>query len=159
MLTQSRLKEILIYDQEAGLFRRKIDVGGAKIGDIAGTDNGDGYLKIRVDGKSYKAHRLAWLYVMGRWPEKDIDHINGVRCDNRIVNLREATRAENKQNTRTANVNNGSGMLGAVRRNDRWQAKIRVNGKQLHLGTFDTAEDANAAYLKAKATIHPFSTL
>lgn len=119
MLTQAKLKELLEYDPISGVFRRKINIGGAKIGDIAGTDNGDGYMKIRVAGKSYKAHRLAWLYVMGRWPKNDIDHINGVRCDNRIINLREATRAENKQNTRKANSNNRTGLLGVMPRNGR----------------------------------------
>lgn len=158
MLTQSRLKELMSYDPNTGEFSRKISRGGAKVGDVSGTNN-DGYMQLRVDGKSYKAHRLAWLYVMGRWPDKDIDHINGVRCDNRIVNLREATRAENKQNTRLAHADSRSGLLGVVRHRSQWQARIGVNGKKLHLGSFETAEAAHAAYLAAKAEVHPFSTL
>lgn len=107
------------------------------------------------------AHRLAWLYVHGRWPIADIDHINGIRDDNRFTNLREASRAENNQNIRSARSHAISGLLGAHwhRQSGLWYMRIKVDGKSFTKGMFATAEEAHAAYLKAKAEHHPFSTI
>lgn len=158
MLTAERLREALHYDHETGVFTwRSRTSNRVKIGDIAGAIDLNGYRLIGVDGRLYKAHRLAWLYVYGRWPVKQIDHINGVRDDNRFANLREATSGENHQNI-TRRSDNTSGFIGVTwhRQNMKWMAQIRVDGRYHYLGCFNTSEEANAAYLKAKADLHTF---
>ena len=161
-LTPERLREVLTYDEATGVFRWKIRVAQrAKAGDVAGSAHSDGYRHIRVDGAMYKLHRLAWLYVYGRWPSAHIDHVNGIRDDNRLANLREADNAQNHQNKKRAQSNNASGYLGVCwhSQNRKWRAQIQAEGKKVQLGYFDTPEEAHAAYLKAKAELHPFQTI
>ncbi len=98
MLTAERLRELLTYDPETGHFRWVFTKGCRAGGQIAGTVRRDGYLCIAVDGRKHKAHRLAWFYMHGRWPHPEIDHINRSKLDNRLCNLREATRVENNAN-------------------------------------------------------------
>jgi len=137
MLNQILLKKLLNYDENTGIFTRRISLHGkVKVGDIAGTIANDGYCHIRVDSKRYQAHRLAWLYVHGEWPTNQIDHINGIRNDNRIANLREATRSENQQNRKTSNYNSTSGYLGVSVNKDAYTSYIRLNGKIIYLGRF-----------------------
>lgn len=161
MLTQARLKEALHYDRKAGVFTWREPRPGLRVGDTAGCLRPDGYVVIRIDGVLYRANRLAWLYVHGRWPAADAEHRNGVRSENRIRNLREATRSQNLQNLRRAKTNNASGLLGVClhRRSGKWRATIKANGKQQHLGLFTNKNEAHAAYLKAKRELHPFGTL
>lgn len=161
MLTQERLKEVLDYDPGTGLFRwRSYRCGRALAGAVCGTDNGKGYLTIHIDLVHYKAHRLAWLYVHGVWPEDRIDHINGIKGDNRLANLREANKFTNSQNQRRAQSHNKCGYLGVHQRdNGRFRASIRVNSKLLSLGTFDTPEHAHKAYVEAKRRLHEGCTL
>jgi hypothetical protein len=162
-LTAERLRELLHYDPGTGAFTRKVDVKlrgervAASKGDAAGYLT-DGYLLCRLDGRIYKCHRLAWLYVHGEWPKQQIDHINGVRNDNRIANLRDVSHQLNMQNIKTSR--GASGVLG-VNKNGRsgWQAKITVENKPLSLGTYRTPEAAHAAYLEAKRRLHPGNTL
>ena len=99
-LTAEWLRAVLDYDPKTGLFHWRIDRGGrkARIGALAGSFDATGYIQIMIDGKNYKAHRLAWLYVTGNWPIGDIDHLNGERANNRWSNLREATKSINQQN-------------------------------------------------------------
>ena len=158
MLTQERLKELLDYDPETGVFVRKASRGTAKAGSVAGCMYNTGYIMIRIDSKDYTAHRLAWLYVYGCWPTNQIDHINRVKDDNRLCNLREATQSENNWNVGKYK-NNKSGLTGVSWHNStkKWQAQISVNGKLIYLGLFDTPEEGHAAYLKAKAAHHKFS--
>jgi hypothetical protein len=99
-LTQSRLKELLIYDPDTGIFRRRIACGIAVAGSTPGNINAMGYLDISIGCKRYYAHRLAWLYVYGEWPSLEIDHINCDRLDNRISNLRDVTHHQNMNNLR-----------------------------------------------------------
>ena len=157
-LTQSYLKERLHYDPETGIFTWAVGCKGNRAGDAAGSLKPSGYRQIMIDGRLYRAHRLAWLYVYGKWPADLIDHINGLRDDNRIVNLREATAAENQQN-RTANANNASGFMGVYwhKRDCKWRSHIKIEGRVKHLGCFDTPETASAAYLDAKAELHTFN--
>lgn len=160
MLTQERLKELLEYDPETGVFVRLVARTNAREGSIAGSTHSQGYLTVWIDGKHHKCHRLAWLYVHGRWPASMIDHINGVKTDNRIANLREATRSENIQNRSTAYSNNkSSGVLGVYwhEQAGKWQAKITTNGRSRSLGLYHDKGLAEAAYLEAKATSHPFA--
>jgi len=110
-LTVERLKKFLEYSSDSGVFTRRVATGGSKVGDIAGTKHRTGYIHIRVDGKKYSAHRLVWLYKYGVFPSRDIDHINHVRDDNRLSNLREVSKQENMQNSSKYSTNT-SGVVG-----------------------------------------------
>jgi len=112
---------------------------------------------MRISGRMYRAHRLAWLYVHGKWPENEIDHINGVRSDNRISNLRDATTAENRQN-HAIRRDNTSTVPGVDwhKSVQKWRVRIRVPGKRITVGFFKNLEDAAAARARAKAELHAF---
>jgi hypothetical protein len=155
-----RLRHVLKYDSETGAFSWRIQNGQrGHIGALAGSPDGQGYWRIQIDGGKYKAHRLAWFYVYGEWPVM-IDHINGNKLDNRIANLRSVSHAENHQNRRFANANTEVGVLGVdYKKNQGFRARITRAGKQIHLGYFPTAQEAQAAYLDAKRLVHPFGTL
>lgn len=160
MLNQKILKTLFSYDSATGDFTRLVRTSNnTKVGEIAGYLRVNGYVEIRINWEPYLAHRLAWLYMHGNWPVEQIDHINGVRNDNRFCNLREATRSQNLQNVFKPSVNNTSGLRGVVyhKRDKKYQAQIRVDGAQKHLGSFNTPEEASAAYLAAKKIHHPFS--
>jgi hypothetical protein len=159
-LTAQRLRELLHYDPETGLFTRLVvTCNKVKIGDVAGSLHYSGCLNIRVEGKIYQAHRLAWLYMTGAWPTSDIDHMNGRRADNRFCNLRDVERVVNNENQRSAKRSNKTGLLGANPWQGRFMSQIQVRGKKIYLGMFDTAEEAHAAYLKAKRIHHEGNTL
>lgn len=151
MISQCRLKELLTYDKETGLFVRNSN------GRLAGSKMTGGYIRVRLDGDVYLCHRLAWLYVHGRLPDNGIDHINGVTSDNRLQNIREADHSQNGQNQHVVRRNK-HGMPGVkwVESRKKWAAKIRVKGKEIHIGLYDCPEDASAAYLSKKKEIHPF---
>ena len=157
-LSQERLRELLDYDLLSGVFKWKVSTARRiKVGDVAGSPKRFGHLQIMVDGRFYKAHRLAWLYVHGRWPVEQIDHINGMPSDNRITNLREVTCAENQQNQRSK----PNKLLGVSwhTKSNKWQARILVHGVLKHLGVFVTPKEAHVAYVAAKHEYHPFGTL
>lgn len=161
ILTAERLRTLLHYDPLTGMFTRLVSVNKAREGDAAGSRHNEGYLHISVDGRRYLAHRLAFLYVHGRFPAADTDHINGQRDDNRLSNLRETSRSENLQNLRRAKSHSQSGFLGVSwhKAAKQWRAEIRVSGKYVYIGLFPTAQLAHAAYLHTKSTLHPFGTL
>lgn len=155
MLTAERLRHLFSYNPDTGVFTRRISLSNrVKVGEeIVGSPNEKGYLRFHVDGWLYKAHRLAWLYVHGEWPDQ-LDHINGDKADNRIANLRLATTKQNHGN-RPKNRNNTTGYKG-VHLHDKngrlakpFVATIYVNGRGIHLGMFATAEAAHAAYVAA----------
>ncbi len=162
-LTAEVLRNLLSYDAETGIFTwRGKPNGRVAHGAQAGTLLPNGYVRVKLHRKLYLAHRLAWFYVHGVWPENEIDHINRTRSDNRIANLREATKSENLQNQISAQRHNTtSKLLGASWHEGRqkWQAQIYINGKAKYLGLFKTKEEAHAAYLAAKRELHPFSTI
>ena len=157
-LTQSHLKELLHYDPDTGVFTRKVTRSGrAKAGDVAGFTV-HGYRGIMIAKKNYRCHRLAFLYMTGRFPEAQIDHINGNRSDNRWINLRQANNAENMRN-RGRQSNNTSGFKGVNKKTDHarknpWRATIHLNGKSKSIGHFKTPEEAYAAYSTAADKIH-----
>ena|SRR3990172_4112737 len=158
-LTDSRLREILDYDKITGIFRWRVARRGVKAGDVAGSVDTGGYRQIGIDGQSYQASRLVWLYVYGAWPKAKIDHKNTARDDQCFENLRDVTPSGNAQNQRQARRNNKTGLLGVHSHNEKFRAQIRLNGKLRHLGLFDTAESAHAAYVSAKREIHITCTI
>lgn len=160
-LTAERLREVLDYDPETGVFTRLVWTSNCvRVGDaVRGCPDGDGYLRIRVDKASYQSHRLAWLWVHGEWPVYQIDHINGVKHDNRLINLRDVTQSVNTQNLKRARANNASSLLGVAPDYHRWKSQITADGVTFHLGTFDTPEEAHRAYIGAKRLLHPGNTL
>ena len=158
-MDQQRLRELLDYDAETGVFTWRVSQGRGYAGAVAGTVRQDGYIAIKLDGRLYKAHRLAWLHEHGEFPDDEIDHINGDRSDNRPGNLRVVTRLINAQNRRRSQSNNRAGILGVSRHRNRWQAQIEVAGKNKHLGCFNTQEAAHAAYVAAKRQTHEGCTL
>ncbi len=146
-LTAEYLRSVLHYEPETGIFTWKVRTANrVKVGDVAGCPDGRGYLQIRVQSRKYQAHRLAWLYVYGEWPKDQLDHINRIRTDNRISNLREVTNKQNLQNAGKRS-NNTSGHSGVrwYRQSSKWVACITHNYKRIHLGFFATIEEAIAA--------------
>lgn len=161
-LTQERLKEVAVYNPITGEFRRPERIGsrgrmrgGHLLGHVHRTL---GYIQIRIDFILYFAHRLAWLYMTGEWPDH-VDHINMVKTDNRWVNLRSGTGSFNLQNRRAPNSNNMSGYLGVVRSKGKYAARIMLNGRGIHIGTFADPERAHLAYVKTKRELHPGCTI
>jgi hypothetical protein len=160
-LTAHRLRELLSYNQETGVFTWRVSRGGVSAGAQANSKDHRGYMRVRIAGVDYATHRLAWLYVTGSWPDHEIDHINKIKTDNRFANLRDVTATINMQNQIAAMTHGKSGFLGVTwhKNGQRWQAQIKVSGKNIHLGLFSTAEDAHGAYLSAKRALHEGCTI
>jgi hypothetical protein len=147
ILTQTLLHSLLDYDPTTGVFKWRVNrAGNALQGQTTGSVNTTGYIQIKLNGVKYSAHRLAWLYVHGAWPEFDLDHVNRDRQDNRIVNLRKATRAQNCQNQKQRS-DNTSGVKGIhwCKIKQRWIAQATIDGKRKQLGAFTDREAAIAA--------------
>lgn len=166
ILSADRLREVIDYDHNTGVFIRKTRLAQRhQVGDRADVEVAAiqlrGYRRVSLFGQRFLAHRLAWFYVHGKWPEKHIDHINGIRGDNRIENLREADDRLNLENLRKAKSTNKSGFLGVHlhKQTGRWRARIEVRGKFVHLGLFDTPDEAHGVYLKAKRELHEGCTI
>lgn len=153
ILTQERIRELLTYDPDTGLFCWRKTRRNAK--GFAGTTDPRGYVRISVDRKVYLAHRLAWLYVHGTWPANEIDHINRVRNDNRLSNLRDTSRTVNTQNV-GVRKDSACGLRGVGwhKAQRKWRARIQANGVCHELGYFLTASEAKAAYDLAALTLH-----
>lgn len=161
MITQELLKSLLHYDPETGIFKWAAARPWIVVGREVGSVGRRGHVQINIYRKAYKAHRLAWLYMYGESPTKDLDHINGIKTDNRIANLREATRSENMQNVYAPCGNSKSGIRGVMwyKQTHKWHAQLSLNDKKIHIGFFNTKEEARDAYIAAKKRLHPFSTL
>ncbi|MBR8025222.1 HNH endonuclease [Burkholderia cenocepacia] len=154
-LTHEKLLEAIHYDPETGIFTRlKSSSHRAVIGPIKGNPMGAGYKAVSIGSRQYYMHRLAWFYIHGEWPKHQIDHINGDRTDNRLANLRDVPHAENMQNMRKPKAYSATGLLGVAKFRGKFRAEIRIDGKKKHLGVFDTAEEAHAAYMSAKRAYH-----
>lgn len=165
MLTCEILRQLLNYDPVTGVFTWKIRPGSDQptnswntrfVGKVAGSRNRYGYLSIRVGSRAYRAHRLAWLYMTGGWPQDEIDHIDCDKLNNRFSNLRDCGHAENAWN-RPAQRGNKSGLKGVSLSSKgarRYYSSIRASGKRVHLGCFHTAEEAHSAYVEAATRLH-----
>ena len=158
-MDQEELQQLLHYDPNTGTLTWKARSGDGRearrwntryAGETAGHKTSDGYVCVVIGGKQYKAHRLAWLYAKGRWPDLSIDHINGDPLDNRISNLRDVSHAENCRNQGVPK-NNTSGHVGVClnKRRKKWHAYYRHNGKNVHLGLFNCPTAAAITRMRA----------
>lgn len=143
-LTAEYMRSIINYDPKTGVFR-----WNNRANKLAGSINNEGYLHIGISYKIYKAHRLAWLIMMDKWPEFEIDHRDTNRSNNRWKNLRCATQSQNLCNRRRQK-NNTSGFKGVSwdKINKNWQANIHLNGRLVHLGRLDSPKEAHTVYCK-----------
>lgn len=156
ILDAERLREVLSYDPETGVFRWLVSrPGKASAGTVAGKVGTDGHRSIRFGGFTYQAHRLAWLYVHGVWPSDVIDHKDCQPDNNRIANLREATLSQNAANSRLS-ARNTSGVKGVNwhRATGKWVASIGQNGRRHHLGLFTSIEEAATARIAAANRVY-----
>ena len=162
-LTHRRLLEVLDYSPLTGFFHwRQTLSPKATVGSRAGALTSDGYRKISIDKEVFAAHRLAWFYVHGQWPNGQIDHRYRDRDDNRISELRDVSSLTNNQNRRVAAISNSCGLLGVTTlpaRERKFAAKLYVGNRCVLFARFDTPEEAHQAYLAAKRIHHPGSTL
>jgi hypothetical protein len=152
---KDEVRKLLNYNSDTGIFTWKTDVSNKKKGSVAGTLHHHGYIQIAINKKFYPAHRLAWVYVYGEMPKKYIDHINGIRDDNRIANLREATHFQNLQNMKIS-CRNKSGHKGVEwhKAVGKWRVRCQANGKRIELGHFDNLELAALVSIEARAKYH-----
>lgn len=157
-----RLHELFRVDK-GRLIRLVKTSSRAKVGDIAGRLKPDLYREVRVDCVAILEHRIVWAMANGRWPVDEIDHINGVKDDNRIENLREASSAQNSQNITKARSDNKTGLLGVSyyknHKTKPYKADCRINGVTVYLGRFNTPEKAHEAYISWKRKNHEFCTI
>ena len=146
-ITQTELKKNVQYNPHTGIFTWRVaNKNSISKGDRAGTYSTQNYRRVNIKGVIYYEHRLAWLYMTGKWPEKDIDHINGDHADNRFLNLRHSTRAENMRNSKR-HKKHSTGFKGVKRtKQGRYTAQIWVDNKSIYLGVFGTPEEAHQAY-------------
>lgn len=164
ILNAARLRELLEYNPETGIFIWKVTRGGPAVaGSVAGGTDSKGYRQIKIDMRLHLAHRLAWLYVHGIFPEGHLDHIDRNPKNNAISNLRECTHAENHQNVDLRN-DNTSGVTGVCfdRASSKWLAYINKSGRRYRVGLFVSRDSAVAARIDAKSklhTFHPFQEL
>lgn len=152
-ISRDRAFELFSYDEGSGVLLWRVSKGKAAAGSAAGARQANGYLRVQVDGLFYAVHRLIWFMATGDWPTHDLDHINGVRDDNRLSNLRPATRSQNLMNTRLRS-DNTTGVKGVRIKRGKYQARIKVNGKEISVGTYASLEEASAARREAERKIH-----
>lgn len=148
-LTYEQAKEMFDYDLEKGILIWKNCLSKPRLnGTVAGYLDSKGYVSIGIKKIEYKSHRIIWFLMTGKWPKNQIDHINGIRNDNRFCNLREATGSQNNANS---SKRNSTGYKGVCKNNNKWQSQIKIDGKKIYLGLYDTPEEAHAVYVvKAK---------
>jgi HNH endonuclease/AP2 domain len=162
-----RARLAFAYDNLTGvLYWAKPTSNSVRVGNIAGYKDNAGYIQVRFEGKRYLAHRLIWLIYNGKWPSMVIDHKDGNKSNNLLSNLRDVSLCSNSQNRLKPSKLNKSGFIGVSWRGDKskWQACIKINSKQTHLGYFETPELAHKAYIDKKLEVHdmcasPFTRL
>ncbi len=153
-ITAERLRELLNYDAETGVFTNRTHRSHSRMpaGAVAGSVISTGYLRVVIDAKAHLCHRLAWLYVYGRWPDNSIDHINGIRSDNRISNLRDVPHSVNMQN----GVARGTkyGYPGIMYSKGSYFGKVKVQGRRIYTKAYPTPELAHRGWLELKSELH-----
>lgn len=155
MITADRLRELVHYCPETGIFTHLQSRGPKKAGMPAGSLRKDGYVYIMIGRHRTMAHRFAWLYMTGEWPIADIDHIDGNKSNNSFRNLRDVSRRVNTQNQNRAKRTSKTGYLGVRYHGpNKFVAAISINGKSMYLGVFRNPAEAHQAYLKAKRELH-----
>lgn len=157
-ITADEVRRLLDYDPETGVFTRLVRTSNRICeGDVAGCLSDSGYWLVRVGGRRYPAHRLAWLYAYDEWPRDEIDHIDRDRANNRLSNLRQATRRENAQNL-SLSCKNTSGVTGVSwdAQRAKWCVRLRLNRRKLHFGRFTCYGHAVRARRVAEIAHHPF---
>ena len=159
-LTFDRMKDAVSYDPGTGAFAWIKPTSNRVHRGRNAVPNGRGRVTIRIDGRTYPAPRVAWLYMTGEWPRGVVDHVNGDTTDNRWANLRDVPQATNTQNIRKPHRDNKVGMQGVVLRSSgKYAANIYINGRQTCLGRFETPDEAHAAYVAAKREAHAGCTI
>jgi hypothetical protein len=154
-LSAEELRRRFYYDPLTGVFTRKVSLHPAyPVGSVAGTITHKGYVAIGINGRYYKGHRLAWLYVHGEWPPSEVDHLNRIKSDNSIKNLQPKTRSGNTLNCVQPRVTNKLGLLGVSKVGGRYIARLQVEGEERYLGIFKSPQEASAAYWEAKKGLH-----
>lgn len=146
--TADEVRDVLNYNPHTGVFTWATSNRVRKAGQVAGGICDRGYVTINIFGQPRYAHRLAYLYMTGEWPSSQVDHKDRNRTNNRWDNLRLASVVENVGNSKVRN-DNTTGFKGVHRYSGKFRAKINIDGRQVHLGTFDTPEDASKAYIAA----------
>lgn len=147
------MRQYLAYDPSTGVFMWLQDIGRAKAGSVAGCIRKNGYRSINFRKNRYLCQRLAWLFSYGKFPEFVMDHIDGDRTNNAISNLRDVPERINFHNRSSLNANNTTGLAGVSIGGRGYVSQIMINRKRIHLGVFDTKEQAHEAYIKAKADL------
>lgn len=145
------VKSALAYDPETGILTWKVSSGSAKQGDIAASVDCHGYSKVKIKGRHFYAHRAAWIVYYGKEPIGHLDHANGIKTDNRIRNLREATRAQNQMNRSSCTSHKGVTWNKA---RGKWSARCAANGHRHHIGYFNDINQAVAAYRMKASELH-----
>ena len=159
MISQEELKRRYYYDKISGDFYARFGTKNLKPWRKVGSADKNGYLQIKISEVNYYSHRLALLYVTGINHRGHVDHINGIKLDNRLDNLRMVTGSVNGQNRKQCNTNSSTGVLGVHKKREKFRARITVERTEINLGVFDTPEDAHQAYLTAKRKYHEGNTL
>lgn len=160
MLTAQKARDLFDYNVDTGALTWRVSrTNSIRVGDRVGYLNRKGYRTTEIDHENYTVSRVIWLYVHGRWPNEEIDHINGIRGDDRLVNLREVPHLWNQQNKRRARSDSKSGVLGVHQVGRKFRASIQSNRKTVELGYFLTQEDAHRAYVEAKRQMHEGCTI
>lgn len=160
MITAERLRQLVHYCPETGIFTHLENNRRKKAGMTAGSLRKDGYIYIMIGGVRALAHRFAWLYMTGSWPINEIDHIDGNKINNSFSNLRDVDRSVNTQNQNRAKTTNKLGLLGVSELpSGKFKACITLRGKRTYLGVFNNPHDAHQVYLKAKRDLHEGCTI
>ena len=155
-IDHARLKELLDYNPQTGSFTWKVHRHRTQPGDVAGsTSKITGYVTIRVCGYLYQAHRLAWFYVHGKWPDAEVDHVNRIRTDNRIGNLRDASSTQNSCNSsmRSDNTSGAKGVFWS-KKSKKWHARVGFKSRHYNLGFYKSLDEAKAVVAEARKRIH-----
>lgn len=154
VVTADIVRSMFFYDPQTGAFCRRRPLQGHRVTKPCGFYDKDGYLRLKVNYAVHPAHRLAWLYVYGEWPDGYIDHINRIKSDNRIANLRVVDAVGNSHNCYKALSNSSTGLRGVSPHRGKFRASIMAHGIRYQLGEFDSAREAHRVYLEAKERMH-----